>query len=262
MKPSSFKTTLACLALSGALLLPPQIVRAQAPAENPTPGSPPREEPRISFVIKNGLLEWGGETNQATVGNVIQNLRDRTRDTDFVLSPGVAEIAVSNLTLRAADLRGALEAIAMATGNKVRVGLLGKGNVYALTLGQAKRPELGVEAFNLSPILDLMGPRDSDLVRRQIVEINTLIVQTLKSFDARTEQQRGTPLLNFNENTGLLVIIGHPEQLEIARKIVQALTAPIGAGVPAATPNPFKKPAETEATPKAKSPSEPRPTTP
>ena len=257
MKTCSFKNTLAFLALSGAILLSLPMARSQAPAEKPASDSPPLEEPRIRLDIKQGDMRLGRSTvKPATVANVIENLRDQAIHADFVLSPGVAEIVVSNLALRSADLRGALEAIGAATGNKVRVFPLGEErNIYALNLGQAPRPEKSLEAFNLSPVLDSLGPRDSKAVAQQVEEITQFILATIKNFDQRTKQERGTPLVSFHPGTGLLVVIGHPEQLEIVSKIVQALNAPVRSGAPA-------RPENVEATPKSKSTSDPRPTTP
>jgi len=256
MKTSSFKNTLAFLALSGAILLSPPMARSQAPAEKPASDPPPLEEPRIRLDIKQGDIRLGRSTvKPATVANVIKDLSDQAPHADFVLSPGVAEIVVSNLTLRSADLRGALQAIGAATGNKVRVLPLGERNLYALTLGEAARPEKSLEAFNLSPVLDSLGPRDSKAVAHQVEEITQFILATIKNFDQRTKQERGNPLVSFHPGTGLLVVIGHPEQLEIVSKIVQALNAPVRSGAPA-------RPENVEATPKNKSTADPRPTTP
>ncbi|MBI5386431.1 MAG: hypothetical protein HZA90_17305 [Verrucomicrobia bacterium] len=256
MKASSFKNTLAFLALSGAIWLSPPMARSQAPAEKPASDSPPLEEPRIRLDIKQGDIKQGRSTAKpATVANVIENLRDQAIHADFVLSPGVAEIVVSNLTLRSADLRSALQAIGAATGDKLRVFPLGERNLYALNLGQAPRPEKSLEAFNLSPVLDSLGPRDSKAVAQQVEEITQFILATIKNFDQRTKQERGTPLVSFHAGTGLLLVIGHPEQLEIVSKIVQALNAPLRSGAPARTEN-------VEATPKSKSTSDPRPMTP
>jgi hypothetical protein len=269
MKKLWFANTLTLLALSAVALLAPPSAPAQAPpAATPlVPGAPQaRTEPRISLDIKLGLIilktsKQGGETRPATLGNVVQILQAQAPEADFVLSPGVAEVVVSNLTLRSAFLSGALEALSFATGNKVRGASLGKGNLYALTLTQPARPEKvpekGIEVFNLSPILDTLGPRDSDAVHRYIEGLCILVSKTIDDFDARNKQQHGPSLVNFHQETGLLVVIAHPDQLEVASRIVQALTSvPIRRpGVVLATP-------KAEERPKSKGPADSRGTTP
>lgn len=255
MKKNSCKTALAWLGLAGAILLPLPPAYAQAATANPVPSAPPRAEPRISLEIKQGALRQGATTVPATVANLVENLRDRTADVDFVLSPGVGEMVVSNLTLRSADLRGTLEAICFATGNKVRVSPLGKDNVYALSLGLTARPDTSLAAFNLSALLDPLGPRESKAVAMQVEEITQLILTTVLSFDERTKQERGKPLLSFHPGTALLVVIAHPGQLEMVSQIVEALNAPVRSTAAAR-----QEPAPT--TPKRERTSPPRSATP
>lgn len=177
--------------------------------------------PRVSLDIRDGVFQSGGRT--ATVGNIVKQVQAQVPDGNFVLSPGVSEVVVSNLVLRNANLLGVMTALGYASGNKVRASEVSPG-VYAVIGGAVERKNKAVEAYNLSATLDRIGPRDSKAVRDWIAEINGLITTTLKAYDSRTDQQRDAPLLNFNDNTGMLVIIGQPEQLEITGKIVKALT--------------------------------------
>ncbi len=259
MKTSSFKITLGLLALSGTMLLSPFPARPQASAAQVDPNTGLPEEPRVFLDIQQGVIKTGGEPRPATVANVVQRIQAQVPDANFVLSPGVGEIVVSNLTLRSANVEGTLTALGYATGNKVRASSVGKGNLYAVILGQAAHPEKGVEAFNLMPVMGALGARDAEAIRQRVKEISSLIIQTLTDFDTRTGELRGLPLLNFSDSTGLLVVIGHPEHLQIVSKIVKALNPSVRAEAPAESW--FKKAGTPGETQKTENPSERHETT-
>ncbi|MCB9913445.1 MAG: hypothetical protein H6827_10645 [Planctomycetes bacterium] len=227
MKPPYHIRTLGVLFFSAGVLLWPARAQSQAPAAAPPPQAAVPQKVRVDLDIRQGLLDGRGN-HPATIARVVDVLQAQVPDANFVLSPGVSGVVVSNLTLRSADLEGALTALEFATGRKVLARQVAQDNIYAVTTGQAGQSEKGVEVFNLTPILRAMGPEDQQGVRECIKEICTVIVQTISDFDRETGREWDTPQPNFNESTRLLVIIGHPEQLEIAGKIIKALTPPAG----------------------------------
>lgn len=255
MKPSLHIRALALLSLSAVALLWPAIGRTQAPGNGGAEAVVP-EKPRLNLDIRQGLLDGRGN-DPATIARVVEVIHAQAPDANFVLSPGVADIVVSNLTLRSADLEGALAALEFATGRKVLARQVARDNIYAVTPGQTAKPEKSVEVFNLMPILRALAPGDPKEVRECLTEISTVIVQTITEFDRQTGSDRGKPLLNFNESTRLLVVIGHPEQLEIAHKIIKALTPPAGSGLSIEPPRP--EPRLPGGAPQSRSPSDAEP---
>src|SRR5436190_5565196 len=73
------------------------------------------------FEIINGVLTRGGSTSgkpEATLGNVIDAVRQRYPDANIVMSPGLARVKISDLKLRARSIWEELEAIRVASGGR------------------------------------------------------------------------------------------------------------------------------------------------
>ena len=71
--------------------------------------------------IKDGQLLRPTGKVEATLANVIDALRDRYTEANIVLSPGLANLKIADLKLRASGLGEELQAVRVASGEKFEV---------------------------------------------------------------------------------------------------------------------------------------------
>lgn len=138
----------------------------------------------IDIEIRDGNLSNG---KPATVANVVEYLQEVVPSQNVVLSPGVAEIPVSDLKLHSATIRGLLEAISVATDRRVMPTLL-EGTTWALTarpssstLQLPQPPQREVEVFNLSGYLHGMDKSDEKDVKEVLHRIEEVVLETLSA---------------------------------------------------------------------------------
>jgi hypothetical protein len=166
-----------------------------------------------------------GVYTPATVGSLVEFIREHGPDANIVLSPGTADIKVENLRVRSVSLEDFFQALAVATDQNVQWRRMGEH--YALMSRRA--PEPGVEVFNLGAYLSRSrlpnlstGPKPERRTDAQLLErVGDLIMETV-SFASRNEADRSIEL-RFHEEARLLVVKGTPKALEVARKVVAAL---------------------------------------
>lgn len=68
--------------------------------------------------IDDGVFLHRSKKLEPTLGNVVDALRERYTDANIALAPGLAELRISDLKLRAGQLSDELEAIRVASGSK------------------------------------------------------------------------------------------------------------------------------------------------
>jgi len=106
----------------------------------------------------------------------------------------------------------------------------GESSLYVLDLGvnsqgnPLERARRMVEVFNLSGFLDHLPSPDIDHINRTLNEIQKTVIETLESLRGGGLSESDGPHLRFHEGTRLLIVTGPPDAIEVASKVVTALT--------------------------------------
>jgi hypothetical protein len=216
---------------------------------------------RYDLEIVNGSIVRVGSTSdkqEATLGNVIDAVRQRYPDANVAMSPGLSRLKISDLKLRTRSIWEDLEAIRVASGGKFDWSgpsspMFGRPSfpdparvtegqvdtsVGLFTLREAVTPERerSVEAFNIGPYLqheetkEIAGPgqgASGDQPKaiaasreKRLAEVEQIILETI---GALHDEEIEKPRFQFHRGANLLIVIGSREAVEVARKIVSAL---------------------------------------
>jgi len=237
-------------------------------AENKPPASIGSAQPGYDLEINDGQLVGAPKErgSEATLGNVVDSLRDRYKTFNIVLSPGLAKVKISDLKLRAGHLADELEAIRVASGLKFE--WLGPGsagpNLPPGSSTQTVDPTTGqlvatspietntglfilrepsptaesartVEAFNIGPYLQWLrtkqDPKEAQDRREQemaksLEELERIVAITLESLKQGSSVEM--PSIRYHRGANLLIVTGTSEAVEVARKVVNALPGQAG----------------------------------
>ena len=207
-----------------AFLTVTALVSGPAAFAQPTPQPAPEAGPTFNLEVRNGTKMSGGQS-PATIKNLVEYVRQQNPDMNFVLAPGVESVVVENLELRSADVPAFVKALEFATARAVGGGQISP-NTWALT-SRDRHPTpraKQVEVFNLSGYLHHLRQQDPrNDVERNLDQLKTTIEETLvlqKGEDISSEER---PAVRFHPGANLLIVVGSPEAIDIARKIVSAL---------------------------------------
>ena len=287
-------STLGLLAATVLVIL----ICASAPAQTADPNQPPAavervssqpEGPQFDLEVSNGRFVLSpGQTNGpiATVGNLIKRVQELDPNVNIILSPGVADVALTDFRLHAVTLPRVLTTLPGLTGNRVgltesfagrgrggRGSLASTGSVYMVGFVDANvfyggggggvgfantRPVRQVEVFNINNYLNTLKPPRPDpasateraVTMNGVQSIEELIAQTLGSLLNQSPLNAADrPDYFFHEGTGLFVVVGSPQAIDVASKIISAL--PGSRFSPARPSNPFTSPRNETNTPAA-----------
>jgi hypothetical protein len=196
---------------------------------------------RYNIEIENGVLSvdplknrvdskalWGNgniSSVPATIGNLTKFLRAVDTNLNIVLSPGTAEQTISDLKLRSGDMKALVEAVGIATGNKVRGSQLNGKDNWTFMTQQKQSSGRTVEVFNLSGYIQTLSTNDIDLITRKLDELQLLIRETLQSSGYTSA---GDTVFRYHPGTHLMIVTGSPDAIDITRKIVNALSSQPG----------------------------------
>jgi hypothetical protein len=185
----------------------------------------------VDFEISKGKLlteDLAGssikQTNNvdATLQNVVQVLRELYPSSSINLAPGLESTRIGDLKLRlnSMPLTDVLQAMELASGSKFEV----KGSKMWFMLAPApQRSSRKTEVFNLSGYLQSLEDRDENSVAASIDQVKDLILQT---YHELKPSETARPSFQFHPGANLLIVIGEPEVLEVASKVVNALQPP------------------------------------
>ncbi len=112
---------LAVVCLATVSALPPNKVHAQdKPASHPKTEAASVEANTQGYdlEIADGKLVHKGRRLEASLGNVLDALRDRYPKANIVMSPGMSRLSIADLKLRAGHLADELEALRVASGGR------------------------------------------------------------------------------------------------------------------------------------------------
>ena len=238
-----------------------------APAVLPTPQKRPASPYALEIV--DGTFLRKGHLTEAALANVVDALRDLWPEANIVLAPELAKLKVAELKLRSVgQLPEALEALRVASGYRFEwrrgwpggaaaidpaTGLpvtAGESALYVLDLGlgsqgnPGERARRSVEVFNLSGYLQHLGKKDEKEVGDSLHQIEMIVFKTLVNLARLNEdnlpENELLPDFQFHPGASLLIVIGSPDALDVARKIVTALPGvpPVAASGALAPPSP------------------------
>jgi hypothetical protein len=196
----------------------------------------------------------------ANLQNVVDLLRELHPEANFVLAPQLQETLINDLKMRAAGVEANLEAIRIASGSEFvwrdaqtspapidpTTGLPAapaqKLNrpLYILDVTPAPpKPGLQVEAFNIGPYLDsLLGQENNStlkaaeerekLASARLDQIERMVEETVAQYRnasaaSPNAKKMPPPSIRFHRGANLAVIIGEPEAVALASKIIGAL---------------------------------------
>ncbi len=251
MKTSTFVHRL-CAALgllAFSTCFPSGWAAEQSTGAKNAPSSREKQDSGYDLEIINGQVLYHGASRPASLANVVEVLRDRYRDANIVLSPGLGTCTVSDLKLRASRLPEELEALRVATGNKFQVrspagapssidpstGLPvpepdhSSSGLFILEAMRTPENERMVEAFNIGPYLQWVRehPKDGNQKDQRpednLEKIQKIVLETLQRANPDSFDQNRASDFAYYQDANLFVVIGSREAVDIARKIINAL---------------------------------------
>lgn len=199
----------------------------------------------------------------ATIANLAKYIGAADTNGNINVSPSAAEIQINDLKLRGADVAEVLDAVSTATDGAVRgtggfdrsdgrydcafqTGFQFQNGGFPM-FGRPQNPPRTVEVFNMSGYirsLPLTKPPPEAVVQRKIDDIDGLVRDTMRKLHQDDPKPPPMPEFNFHTGTGLLIVIGSPEAIEVTRKFVNAL--------PGQTSGNQQAPLDNQATPQEK----------
>ena len=244
MKTRLLPASLLIISSVAALCLAPVLYAQSKPAVGKTP---------YALEIVDGKFIHKGKEQPATLVNVVDALREMFPEFNIAMVPDLAHVKVMDLKFRPADggstaLEEVLTALRVATGNRFawRTGAASTNQsfldpntgwapsiaggspdltrLYMLSLSMdesAPQSKRAVEVFNLHGYLEQLGP-NSD-VERNLEQLKEMIAKALVALNPDGSGGSDEPELQFHPGANLLIVIGSPEAVELARKIVTAL---------------------------------------
>jgi hypothetical protein len=243
-------------ALAAALLLAcpaPDILAQATPKETAATVDAATGRSPFDLDIRDGILFWTGARRKdglphmpATMHNVADLLRELHPEANFALSPALAEITIGDLKMRTSSVEEKLEAIRIASGGDFNwrnvpspidpgTSLQATPMLFILEASPAPaRPGLQVEAFNIGSYLNsfstLSGKGTEEQARERLEQVERMALDMVKEYDAlqrsinnpRAKSLR-MPSIKFHAGANLAIIIGEPEAVAVAAKVIGAL---------------------------------------
>jgi hypothetical protein len=246
---------IACLVVGMSAGSLPLDAQEKSPPTRPgaAPGPTSAPEPAYTLEIMNGKLSLapkvratlskrsttGEITSVATLISVVDFLRDMHPEANIAMSPELANVKIADLKLRAASLDDELEALRVASGERFiwtrpaamaavdpgpglpRAPASAQTALYSLVPNEAGKYAASrrtVEVFNLGPYLQRKGAARDNSIK----EIEQIILATLRQMKG-DDSADDAPSYQFHSGANLLIVIGQPEALEVARKVLSAL---------------------------------------
>jgi len=250
--PATFGLSFACLATLLAFALGSFNGTA---AEKPVPAQAAEaRKSAYDLEIVNGVLRGYKGEETAKLGHVVDFLREQFPVANIVLSPGLADVPIADLKLRAGGLIDYLEALSVASGNRFsweRAGAQPPAvdpttglpvpnqpfdpNAGLFVLRQPNptpETERNVEVFNLTGYFEQLGDKGKSEWKNGLTQIEEIIASTLTRLQEARAAGPGAslekPSFEFHSGANLLIVIGSNEALNVARRVVNALQGQTG----------------------------------
>jgi hypothetical protein len=196
--------------------------QAVAPGQAAHPAGPTTELPVIDVDVRN----------ESTVGNVVEALKKKYPMYGIVLAPDVKGVRIADMTLRSANLGQLAQAIQICSGQQVTAS----ADRNSLYITQNRQPQpVGlvpgtktdmrqVAAYNIRQHLD---PLEEVGIDRYVSGLQDQILASLSSIKGVKElKDEDRPDFQFFSEGGVFIVIGKQEALEVAVRIISALSPP------------------------------------
>jgi hypothetical protein len=232
IKPQKILT--AILSLAAALL---GLASPSASAQTPFPGAVANNG--LSLRISHGQLRndrvQGAPTNEeATLGNIVPYLVAAYNEANVVIGDGLGNLKIDDLELRNAPLDLALQALSVASGDKFTVRELRSKEesfalLYMLETNKTSAPGTKVEAFNLSGYIQHIKRSSPDTnkwdeqIGMNMARLHEIVQSVVDEQRALEKISGGSLKFEFFRESDLLIVIGAPEAVMTAGKIIRAL---------------------------------------
>jgi hypothetical protein len=234
----------------------PDGLAQQAGKDNPPAGKEEPAPPRSVYdlEIRDGMLIWNGPKRDdnakrlpPSLEAVIDLLRELHPDANFALSPGVKDVVVGDLKMRASTVEEKLEAIRIASSSQFvwrnarpaglppTPGDISTPPFYVLdSLTTPAAPRLQVEVFNIGTYLSsfstISGQGTPEQRAERLAQIERMAIETVHEYETvsmtlNRSQGRSlrSPSIRFHSGANLAVIMGEPEAVAVAAKVIGAL---------------------------------------
>jgi hypothetical protein len=207
----------------------------------------PKEElyKGLDLQISHGLLMNDGREpvhGEATLSNIVTYLaamqrsaaeHSPIREANIVLGDGLGSLKIDDLQLQHAPLDLALQALSVASGDKFTVKEVRSKEtpalLYMLETNKSSAPETKVEAFNLSGYVQHIKRSTSDtnnwerVIGNKIGDLQAIVQQVVDEQRTLEKISRAYLKFKFFVDSDLLIIIGPPDAVATAGKIIRAL---------------------------------------
>ena len=238
-----FRRVLTVLGFAAALALPAGPARAQSPAapqamrEDPRrAGQPPSSAPaQYDLEIENSMLRLGDRAKElAKLGSIVRLLRDKHPEANIAMTPELGEIVIPDLKLRAASVDDELEALRVASGDKFvwrAFDNQAQPKLFTLQPSEQFLRESAVsrptqlEVFNMTSYFARQANAPAN--EAALADYKGKIIDDSREIISNTVQwacpRSGFIQLQFHPGANLLVVVGTPDSIEVARKIINAM---------------------------------------
>jgi len=198
-------------------------ISSSAPAQN----SPVAQ----ATPAQSGTIDVNFEA--VTLGEIVSYIREKYKNTNIVLGPGAADVTVNELKLHAVDVPTLLEAVRLAADRPLAVSTLAESASNGWYLGLLNNappapPEITV--FNLSGYFTQQHQLTPEEIQKSTADLADIIDKTVamyRDYELAASELKSEdavrPKYLFHNGANLLVIIGTPEIVDIARKVLNAL---------------------------------------
>jgi hypothetical protein len=234
-----------------ALALPLSQASAQKRSQPATTQPSGNYQLEVTIDSAGGHLFHDGKETPATLGNAIDVLRQQHPELTFALSPGLSDVKLSELKLQANDVDQTLEALRLSCGNRFVFAApshMPDGNrdgmrtLYLLQGDEPRNRRRMVEAFNLGSWISEAGSQHEKEVR--VGRVEEIIFATIEKWKQMSLDSADRPEFLYHPEGNIMVVIGAPEAIEIAGKIIRAMNPGMavnygGGGMPGMAPGQF-----------------------
>lgn len=186
------------------------------------------------FNLGEGAQPANIDSVPATIANLAKYIRAADTNGNMNVSPSAADIQIKDLKLRGADVSEVLDAVNTATDEAVRgTGSFDRDGKYSCVFhttyqfSPPRNPVRTVEVFDIRGYIGFLGlpnnTNDEEKIRQKLNELQSLIIVTLANLHVGDTKPREEPYFNFHKGTGLFIVVGSPEAIDVTRKFVNAL---------------------------------------
>jgi hypothetical protein len=187
--------------------------------------------PKEHLKVEEGsVYERVGSENWKLVGAAtlevsVKALQDIYPQVTIAMDPKLAKVPLADLKVRADDPQADLEALRAACGSQFDLDGSRRGlSLFTLTAnGYFERAQAAAAGTREIQIFSLAGyleqrPKDTKL-EHMVDELQDVINQTIGDLDGTIPQ----PRFRFHVDAKLLVVIGTPQAIDVAGKVINAL---------------------------------------